>query len=240
MAAVLFRSSESFNTPGPIQYWNFGNDLLDFPELAPERRVHEYIPSLDPAQMEARTLMTIPEESELEPPTLPIAYDDVIEGVLKDEFIVLTGIFAGDDGNPAIDDPAARALSAGKGTVASAILRAGGTVKGAITKKKKPKYLVVGHAPGKTKLEAAMKAGIEMITTKGLATVLSGSTEEPEKAKLHGVRYSDGYQKPAEPELDTTMPVRESPTPPEGGADFLGEASSSALAVTSPQPDARK
>ena len=65
MAAVLFRSSERFNTPRPTQYWNFGNDLLDFPELALERRVHEYIPSLRPAQMEARTLITIPEESEL-------------------------------------------------------------------------------------------------------------------------------------------------------------------------------
>ena len=240
MAAVLFRSSESFNTPGPTQYWNFGNDLLDFPELASERRVHEYIPSLRPAQMEARTLITIPEESELPLPTLPIAHDDVVEGVLKDEFIVLTGVFGGDDGNEAIADLAARKLSVGKGTVASAILRAGGEVKGAITKKKKPKYLVVGHAPGNNKIKDARKLGVTMITVKGLATVLSGSTEEPEKANLHGVRYSDGYQKPAEPELATAMPVRESPTPPEGGADFLGEASSSALAVTSPQPDARK
>jgi hypothetical protein len=180
--------------------------------------------------MSARTTF---EEPEPEPPTLPIALDDVVEGTLKDEFIVLTGVFAGDDGNPAIDDPAARALSAGKSTIASAILKAGGEVKGAITKKKPPKYLVVGHAPGKTKLEAAMKAGIKMITVKGLATKLSGSTEEPEEAKLHGVRYSDGYQ--------TTLPFKPSPAPTYtptprdgGGADFLGEATSSAMAVTSP------
>jgi len=173
------------------------------------------------------------EEPEPEPPTLPIALDDVVEGVFKDEFIVLTGVFAGDDGNETITDPAARALSAGKGTVARAILKAGGEVKGSITKKKKPRYLVVGHAPGKTKLEAAMKAGIEMITVKGLATKLSGSKEEPEKAQLHGVRYSDGYQ--------TTLPFKPSPAPTYtpgpstgGGADFLGEASSSAMAFTSP------
>ena len=162
----------------------------------------------------------------------------MVEDTLKDEFIVLTGVFAGDDGNEAITDPAARKLSAGKGTVASAILRAGGEVKGAITKKKKPKFLVVGHAPGNTKLKQAREQGVPMITVKGLATVLSGSNQEPEKANLHGVRYSDGYQKQlAEPE---PVPVRESPTPPDGGADFLGEALSSAMAVTSPQPDARK
>ena len=261
MAAVLFRSSESFSTPGPIQYWNFGNDLLDFPELASERRVHEYTPSLRPAQMEARTLITIPEQSELEPPDLPIALDDVVEGTLKDEFVVLTGVFAGDDGNEAIADPAARTLSAGKGTVASAVLKAGGEVKGSITKKKKPKYLVVGHAPGNTKIKAARAAGIKLITVKGLATVLSGSTEAPEEANLHGVEYSRGYQKPKDyvPTSPLYSPTRPGglaadeykPMSPStcaavlrasggGGADFLGEASSSAMAVTSPQPDARK
>ena len=102
--------------------------------------------------MDTRELSAIPEESELELPTLPIAQEDVVEGVLKDEFIVLTGVFAGDDGNEAIADAAARALSVGKGTVASAILKAGGEVKGSITKKKKPKFLVVGHAPGNTKI----------------------------------------------------------------------------------------
>ena len=173
----------------------------------------------------------IHEQLEPEPPTLPIALEDVVEGVLKDEFIVLTGVFAGDDGNNAIDDPAARALSAGKGTIASAILKASGEVKGAITKRKKPKYLVVGHAPGKTKLTQAREQGVPMITAKGLATVLSGSKEAPEEAKLHGVRYSDGYQ--------TTLPFKPSPAPtftpgPGGGADFLGEASSSVMAVTSP------
>ena len=72
-----------------------------------------------------------------------------------------------------------------------------------------------------------------MITAKGLATVLSGSKEEPEEAKLHGVRYSDGYQ--------TTLPFKPSTVPTYspgpggggGGADFLGEASSSVMAVTS-------
>ena len=178
--------------------------------------------------MSARTTF---EEPEPEPPTLPIALEDVVEDTLKDEFIVLTGVFAGDDGNEAIDDPAARALSAGKGTVASAILKAGGEVKGAITKRKKPKYLVVGHAPGNNKIKDARKQGVPMITVKGLATVLSGSNEEPEQANLHGVRYSDGYQ--------TTLPFKPSPAPtytpgPGGGADFLGETSSSVMAVTSP------
>lgn len=189
--------------------------------------------------MADRTPITIPEESELAPPELPIALDDVVEGVLKDEFVVLTGVFAGDDGNPAIADAAARKLSVGKGAVASAILRAGGEVKSAITKRKKPRFLVVGHAPGNTKIKAAMKAEIEMITVKGLATVLSGSKEDPERANLHGVRYSDGYRKQiAEPE---SAPVRESPTPPDGGADFLGEALSSPMdAAAQPQPDARK
>lgn len=188
--------------------------------------------------MADRTLSTIPEESELPLPTLPIAHDEVVEGVLKDEFIVLTGLFGGDGGNAAVADLGARALTVGKGTVASAILKAGGEVKGSITKKKKPRFLVVGHAPGNTKLKAARDAGIPLITIKGLATVLSGSSEEPERAKLHGVRYSEGYQKLAD--LASATAVRESPTPPGGGADFLGEASSSAMAVTSPQPDARK
>ena len=177
------------------------------------------------------SVCNIHEEPKSEPPTMPIAHEDVVEGVLKDEFVVLTGVFAGDDGNPAIDDPAARKLSAGKGTVASAILRAGGEVKSAITKRKKPKFLVVGHAPGNNKITQARAQGVPMITVKGLATVLSGSTEAPEEAKLHGVRYSDGYQ--------TTLPLKPSPEPtyslgPGAGADFLGEASSSVMAVTSP------
>ena len=210
---------------------------MDFLENATGRRTRYYTPSLEPAQMEDRTLITIPEESELPLPTLPIALDDVVEGTLKDEFIVLTGVFGGDDGNPAIADPAARKLNVGKGTVASYVLKAGGEVKTSITKKKPPKYLVVGHAPGNDKIRNARKQGVPMITVKGLATVLSGSKEKPEQANLHGVRYSDGYKKVVEPE---PAPVRESPTPPDGGADFLGEASSSAMAVTSPQPDARK
>lgn len=41
--------------------------------------------------------------------------------------------------------------------------------------------------------------GVPMITVKGLATVLSGANEEPEQANLHGVRYSDGYQKVVDP-----------------------------------------
>ena len=214
--------------------------------------------------MDTRELSAIPEEFELEPPmlltlpTLPIAQEDVVEGVLKNEFIVLTGKFAGDDGNPAIADTAARALSLGKGTVASAILKAGGEVKSSITKKKKPKYLVVGREPGNTKIKAARAAGIKLITVKGLAKVLLGSNEEPEEAQLHGVEYSRGYQKPYEPTVPLYSPTRPdgltaaeykpmSPSECEavlsasgGGADFLGEASSSAMAVTSPQPDARK
>ena len=236
---VLFRSSERFNTHTKSQYWNFvlgvfkkattcSPESTDRDDPQVNHRVRRKTTRSTTAKM---SVSNIPAPSELEPPTLPIALDDVVEGVFKDEFIVLTGVFAGDDGNGAIDDPAARALSAGKGTVATAILKAGGEVKPAITKRKKPKYLVVGHAPGKTKLEAAMKAGIKMITAKGLATVLSGSKEDPEEANLHGVRYSGGYQ--------TALPFKPSPAPtytpgPGGGADFLGEASSSVMAVTSP------
>lgn len=175
-------------------------------------------------------------ESEPDLPVLPIAEDEVVEGVLKDEIIVLTGLFGGDDGNSAIADAGARALTIGKGTVARAVLRAGGEVKGSITKKKKPKYLVVGHDPGNTKIKAARAAGIRLITVAGLATVLSGATEEPEEAKLHGVRYSDGYQKPYEPTPPLYSPLSLAPAGPGGGADFLGESTSSALAVTSPLP----
>lgn len=209
--------------------------------------------------MNTRTQSTISEEPESQLPALSIPEDEVVDGVLKGEFIVLTGLFGGDGGNSAIADAGARALSAGKPTLARAILKAGGEVKPSITKNKKPKYLVVGHAPGQKKLKDARAAGIAMITINGLATVLSGSKEKPEEANLHGVRYSDGYKKPYEPTSPLYSPTRPcgitateyKPMSPVaaceavvrahgGGADFLGEASSSAVAVTSPQPDARK
>ena len=179
--------------------------------------------------MSVRTTFEAPEP---EPPKLPIALDDVAEGVLENEYIVLTGVFAGDDGDPKIADPAARKLNAGKATVEKAIRKAGGAVKDGIGKRQKPKYVVVGHLPGFKKTTSATDARVPMITVKGLATVLSGSNEEPERANLHGVRYSDGYQ--------STLPFKPSPAPTYtpgpsgGGADFLGESSSSAMAVTSP------
>ena len=134
------------------------------------------------------------------PPKVPIELDAVVDGVLNNEHVVLTGLFDGDGGD---------GLTLGKPDVAKLILRAGGEVKGSIGKKKPPKYLVVGADPGKTKLEQAKAAGVKLITAKGLATVLSGSTEAVEEANLHGVQYSRGYQPPA---LESG-----------GGADFLGE-----------------
>ena len=97
-------------------------------------------------------------------------------------------LVGGDDGEPSTTDPIARALSLGKPTVAGAILKAGGEVKGQVNKKKKPLFLVVGHLPGKTKVEAARAGGVKMITVKGLATVLSGSSEAPEEANVSGKR----------------------------------------------------
>jgi hypothetical protein len=99
---------------------------------------------------------------------------DAIPGCLKGKTIVMSGVFEGGLGV---------GLSAGKDDLREELESFGARVTGSVSKK--TSFVVVGAAPGASKLKKARDLGVQVIDEDGLKALLRGETDLPE-AKIEG------------------------------------------------------